>query len=353
MAPVLANHDRDRVELVAYANLETKHEDSITLRLKHLFDCWTPVHGLSDDDLLLRILSDEIDVLIDLSGYTGLNRLPVVARRAAPVQCHYLGYLASTGLSQMDYWLGDPHLTPLDGDVHFSETVWRLPRIYLGYNTTTAAPAVTLTSATEDQLVLGSFNSLAKLDGRTLALWARALQAIPHASMWLKAKGLTEPRHRSRVMAVFEEHGLPAHRIVLEDATADWSAYMGLYGGLDIALDPVGPWGGGTTTCDALWMGVPVVTLNRPRLPQRLSAAVLHAIGCADWIAESEEAYIEKVRMLALDLPLRQNLRASQREKMLRSPLCDAKDLARALEDAYEAMFDAWWDNKRSPSSAQ
>jgi len=343
--PLFREHDRSRVELFAYSNNKT--EDEVTGRLKALADNWIPISGMSDEAVRQKVAADGIDILIDLSGYTGHHRLGVFALRAAPVQSHYLGYFATTGLTEMDYWLGDSVILPAAEDEHYSETIWRLPRVWVSYQRRDDLAPSSWQPREDGTVWLGSFNNLYKITPATLALWAKILAQLPEGRLLLKAKGFGNPVYTKQIEDAMAAHGIAADRLELLDKTDDWASHMALYDRLDIALDPVSGVGGGTTTSDALWMGVPVVTLAGDQMIHRMSASMLDSIGHREWIAESESEYVNKVVELARDVELRRNLRSSQRDKMRRSPLCDAAGLARSLEDAYEAMFDIWW-KKRS-----
>ncbi len=332
------NHDRARIEIFAYSTCA--QHDKVTERLLSLVDHWLPVAGLSDSQLLRQIDSDSIDVLIDLSGHTAHNRLGLFACRAAPVQAHYLGYFASTGLAEIDYWIGDGILTPVETDNHFSESVWRLPRTWVSYEGKADAPACNWTPATDGTVRLGSFNSLVKLTPSTLALWAKTLLAVPEAKLFLKNRQLADPENRIRILDTMHKHGVPSNRIELmdSDATADWGDHMSYYNMLDIALDPIGAVGGGTTSCDALWMSVPLVTQIGDRMASRMTASMLNAIGHSEWIAHSESEYINTVVSLARAVDYRKSLRQTLRMEMAQSPLCDAHDLSMQLENAYFEM---------------
>jgi len=340
---LFAHHDAARVEVFAYSN--NNKRDVVTERIKSLVEHWVPVAGLSDQKLLARIEADQIDLLIDLSGHTANNRLGLFALRAAPVQAHWLGYFASTGLTEMDYWIGDATLTPTETDHHFKETVWRLPRIWVSYEGKAEAPDSHWQPAQDGTVCLGSFNNLGKLTPATLALWTQLLHNLPKAKLLLKTQELAEERNRQRILDAFTSYGIGHERIELQDRsiTADWSAHMAYYDRLDIALDPVGAVGGGTTTCDALWMGVPVVSLVGDRMASRMTASMLDALGRSEWLATSEDEYVAKVMALAHDIEGRKAMRANQRARMASSPLCDAKGLAQTLEDAFEKMFERWW----------
>ena len=342
LVELFSRHDRDRIELFAYTTSPLR--DAVSERLQALAEHWVPVAGRPDSAVRDRIEADAIDVLIDLSGHTAGNGLGAIARRAAPVQVHYLGYFASTGLTEMDYWIGDPILTPAATDAHFSERVWRLPRVWVSYEGNAAAPLPQWHPAEDGTVWLGSFNNLGKLTPASMALWARVLHALPQGRLLLKTRDLADSGCRRRVLDDFARQGIPASRIELQDAnvTPSWDEHMAYYNRLDIALDPVGAVGGGTTTCDALWMAVPVVALLGDRMASRMTASMLDAIGHPEWVARSEAEYIGKVVALAGDVDRRMALRSRQRAEMAASPLCDAPGLARELELAYIAMFGRW-----------
>jgi predicted O-linked N-acetylglucosamine transferase (SPINDLY family) len=341
IAPLFEFRDRNRIELFAYPTAVRR--DKITEKLEAQADHWHSLVGLSDEAARQHIEADQIDVLIDLSGHSIHNRLGVFALRAAPVQAHYLGYFASTGLTAMDYWIGDTVLLPRSEDIHYSETIWRLPRVWVSYRWSNDAPASKWHPREDGTIWLGSFNNLAKITPATLALWAKTLHALPEGRLLLKTPGLVDPGSRKCIEVALAAYGISAERLELLGITDAWTSHMALYDRLDVALDPVGGVGGGTTTCDTLWMGVPVITFAGQSMAQRMTASMLDAIGQPEWIAESEDDYVNKVVELARDVELRRSLRFRQREKMRNSPLCDAPGLARSLEDAYEAMFDAWY----------
>ena len=343
---LFTHHDRTRIELFAYSTQGQR--DAVTDRLQALAEHWVPLVGIPDAAIRERIEADGIDVLIDLSGHTKHNRLGVFARRAAPVQAHYLGYFASTGLTEMDYWIGDEILTPAGTDSHFSEQVWRLPRVWLSYDGKAGAPLIDWHPAQDGTVRLGSFNNLGKLTAATLALWAKALHALPEGKLLLKTKELSAISNRQRILDAMSGHGILPDRIELQDSsvTPDWFAHMAYYDRLDIALDPVGAVGGGTTNCDALWMAVPVIGLKGDRMASLMTTSMLNAIGRPEWIAHSEAEYIDKVVALARDVEQRKAIRSSQRSRMASSPLCDARGLAMSLENAYSEMFERWLDEK-------
>ena len=346
---LFAHHDRTRIELFAYS--ASGHSDAVTVRIQDLVEHWISVVGMADAAIRDRIDADEIDVLVDLAGHTEEHRLGVFARRAAPVQVYYLGYFASTGLSEMDYLIGDQILTPPETDRHFSEQVWRLPRIWECYNGQDEAPLPQWQPALDGSVYIGTFNNFGKLTPATLDIWASVLQTVPEAKLLLKAKDLALASNRQQVLDVMSSHGILPERIELYDwsVTPGWREHMAFYNRLDIALDPVGGMSGGNTTCEALWMGVPVVTLAGDRMSSRISATILDAVGHPDWIANSLAQYADKVVALARNVELRKSLRAIQRSQMAASSLCDAHGLAIQMESAYRDMFEIWYDRKNSP----
>ncbi|MDH4215277.1 MAG: tetratricopeptide repeat protein [Gallionella sp.] len=344
---LFTHHDRKRVELFAYSN--SVIQDAVTIRFHALAEHWVQIAGLSDAVARDRIEADDIDVLIDLSGHTSGNRMGVFARRAAPVQAYYLGYFASTGLTEMDYWIGDEIVTPPGTDSHFSEQVWRLPRVSWSYDGKDA-PLPDWRPPSDHTVWMGSFNQLGKLTPATLALWAKVLHALPEGRILLKTKELADAANRQRILDDMCGYGIPSDRIELQDGsiTPSWREHMAYYNRLDIVLDPVGAMGGVTSTCDALWMGAPVITLKGDRVTSRATAAILNAIDHPEWIAHAEAEYIDKVVALSRDVEQRSSLRFSQREHMGNSPLCDAKDLTMNLEHAYVEMFNRWLNKKNN-----
>ena len=337
---IFKHHDRQRIELAAYNT--NAFQDSITDEIRGHVDQWHSIAGLSDN-LAVKLIEDNgIDVLVDLAGHTQWNRLGVLARRAAPVQCHYLGYCASTGLSEIDYYLGDSILIPPHCDAHYSENVWRLPKIWVSYEAPFDAPAPELYADDSGRVCLGSFNSLTKITPETIDLWAMVLQRIPNACLMVKALELGEFQNRNRITSEFARRGISDTRIELVGRTPDWKSHMALYNKIHIALDPVRGVGGGTTTCDTLWMGVPVITMSGRRQAERMTESMLAAIGRRDWVARDTEDYINIVAGLAGNINHVAEVRQSLRRTMAQSALCDSKGLARALEEAYGSMYDRW-----------
>jgi len=341
LEPVLRHHDPAQVTVYCYAAVA--QPDAVTRRLRELVPHWRDVADLDEPALARRIHEDGIDILVDLAGHTADNRLVTFAHRPAPVQVTYLGYCATTGLAAMDYWITDEILHPAETAEEAVETIHRLPRCWLCYQPPHEAPAV-VPRAGEAALTFASFNDLAKLTPRVIRLWSRLLQALPESRLLLKTRQLRSEVFRRHVQTAFAGQGIEPGRLMLQPASRD---YLRAYGEVDIALDPF-PRTGGATTADALWMGVPVVTLAGERFIERQGASMLHALGLEELVACDEEDYFHIALRLARDPARRAALRRGLRQRMAASPLCDGCGLARALEAAYRRMWQAWVARRQS-----
>ncbi len=341
--PIVEAHDREAVEVFCYA--EVHRPDVVSERIRTRADHWTQTTGMDDRALADRIREDGIDVLVDLAGHTAGNRLRTFTLRPAPIQATYLGYFATTGLAAMDYWISDPVLTPEDTIELATETIFRLPRCCLAYAPPTDAPDVR-PRPDAAPLTFGSFNDLSKVSGEAIALWSAVLERCPEARMAIKARQLTDPAERQRLVEAFARHGIAASRILLSGPTPGIAEHLALYGEIDIALDTV-PRTGGATTAEALWMGVPVVTLAGRRFIERLSATMLDACGLGDLVTTDSDAYVERAVSLAQDVDERRRLRRTLRPRLASSPLADARGLARSLESAYRSMVSRRKDRER------
>ena len=343
MEPILRAHDREQVEVFCYA--EVNQPDDYTEHLKTLADAWRSTVGMSDEALARQIHEDRIDVVVDLAGHTNYSRLRALTYKPAPVQATYLGYFSTTGLRAMDYWLTDAVLHPDDTVELAAERFYRLPRCCVCYRPPDPSPPVRTTPRGEEGIVFGSFNDLLKTTPRAIALWCRVLHAVPGSRMLLKTGALADPGVMESVRERFAAHGIPPERLILRPPIQSHFEHLASYGDMDIALDTV-PRTGGTTTADALWMGVPVITLAGNLFIERLSSTMLHAVGAQELIASTEEAYVAKAVALARDAGRRQWWRQTLRKNMAASPLCDGAGLARALEAAYRDMWRRYLDQE-------
>ncbi len=338
--PLLAAHDRARFTIYCYSDVVV--QDAVTARFCALADHWRSVVGASDAELANIIRRDRIDVLVDLAGHSAGNRLLAFARKPAPVQVSYLlGHGYTTGLSAMDAFLADPTLVPPEADALFSERVVRLPRIPLAYRPPEHMPPVApLPALTRGHVTFGYFGRTERLNEAVIEAWARIIHGVPGSRLFLNNRPFQEAAFRRRITDWFARHGIEAERLELV-FTSPQSQTWAAYGEIDIALDPF-PHNAGTTTMEALWLGVPVVTLASRPTVGRFGAAILHAIGFDDWIVADPDVYVARAIRAATDLAGLAQLRMRLRESFAASPLLDATGLARTIEDAYRALWQGW-----------
>lgn len=328
--PILAAHDRSAVEIFCYADVP--RPDAVTERLKNLSDGWRPISKLSDTDVLALIRADRIDILIDLAGHTSGHRLSVFAQRAAPVQVTYLGYPNTTGLTTMDYRITDAVADPPNQDAYYSEKLLRLDTCFLCYQPPLEAPTVNASPAeASGHVTFGSFNNLAKIQPEVIELWSALLHAVPSSRLLIKNPSLNDPTARERLLVAFTAQGIAQGRIELLGLAQTQIEHLGLYGRVDIALDTF-PYNGTTTTCEALWMAVPVITYIGQIHAGRVGASLLKAAGLEEWVADSPRDYIIRAASLATDIPALKQLRAELRERVRQSALCNATRLTQTLE---------------------
>lgn len=340
LEPLLAAHDRAQVTVVAYADVP--RPDEVTARLRARCDEWRDVSGLPDEALARRIRQDRIDVLVDLAGHTRRNRLLCFARRPAPVQVSYLGYPGTTGLAAIAYRLTDPVADPPgESDGQHSEALWRLPGGFLCYRPPADAPPVApLPSLRRGALTFASFNNRPKITPPVLSAWAAILRGATGARLLLKSAGLGEAAGQERLLRDLGDLGVEPSRVELCGLVADEREHLARYGEVDVALDTF-PYCGTTTTCEALWMGAPVVTLLGERHGARVGASLLRSVGLPELVAPDAAGYVERALRLAADPGRLAALRAGLRERLRASPLLDGARLAREVEAAYRAMWRA------------
>jgi protein O-GlcNAc transferase len=338
--PVLAAHDRARVEIFCYANVLTP--DVVTQRLRALAEHWRDIAPLSDEQATQVIRADRLDLLVDMAGHTARHRLLVFARRAAPHQLTWLGYPNTTGLTTMDYRLTDSISDPLGTtDSLHTERLVRMPGPFSVYQPPDDAPPVGFLPALalNAPITFGCFNNFAKITPEIIALWCRLLLVVPSARLMLKSRGLGDVDTARRIHELFAAGGVSPERVVLDGRELSVSAHLALYHQVDVALDAF-PYNGATTTCEALWMGVPVVTLAGATHVSRVGASLLTHLGAQDWIATTSDDYLAIARRLVADLLALSRIRAGLRERMRVSALCDAVGFTRALETTYAGLIE-------------
>ncbi|HEY2342365.1 MAG TPA: tetratricopeptide repeat protein [Chthoniobacteraceae bacterium] len=331
---LLRAHDRERVEIFCYSNV--LQSDSFTQEIRSQSDHWRNIVGLPDETAAAMIRADRIDILVDLALHTARQRLLVFARKPAPIQVTYLGYPGTSGLRVMDYRLSDPQLDPLDADMTcYREKTFRLPHTYWCYEPLLETPPVSpLPATTAGYVTFGCLNNFAKVSAKSIDLWLEILVAVPSSRLLLHApRGDCQEETRRK----FARRDLTPERLEFVERCS-WAEYLQNLQRIDIALDPF-PFNGGITTCDALWMGIPMVTLSGASAVGRAGRSVLFNLGLPELVAETPERYREIALELAGDLPRVAALRASLRERFEQSSLRDAAGFACNIESAYRAMW--------------
>lgn len=332
--PLLVGSDRTRLAWFCYSD---GAPDATTAILQSQATAWRDVRGESDARVMQRIQDDAIDVLIDLSGHTHGSRPHLLASRCAPLQLGYLGYLFDTGLAGCDGVIGDPVTLP--SATHSARNPLRLPGCFLCYLPPAQTPPVR-ERATTAPLTFGSFNHLAKLSPATVALWSRVLAQAPGSRLVLCAMGLADGGVRERVAERFAGHGVDVDRLDLRPPNTDLAAFLGQYDDIDIALDPL-PFNGGTTTLQALWQGVPVLTWPGERMAARSGASILTAAGLTDCIARDADDFVARAATLAADVDARRRLRRTLRARVIAAGLTDARRFAGGFCDLLDQTIAA------------
>jgi protein O-GlcNAc transferase len=333
---LLGQIDQSRIELIAYsANL---HNDELTDRIKPFFSAWKPIHQLDDYAAAQLIHEDAIHILLDLAGHTGHNRLPLFAWKPAPVQVTWLGYFATTGLAEMDYLLADHIGVPEARRGDFTESVRYLPDTRLCFTPPRASPEVSgLPARQKGHITFGCFQNLSKVGDAVLELWGRVMQVLPGARLRWQCKQLDEEAVQHRQLQRLEHYGIETSRVSLH-GNSSREEYLAAHGEVDMILDTF-PYTGGTTTCEALWMGVPTLTIAGGNLLARQGASLLTAAELPDWIALNKDEYVEKAIAFGNDMDRLASLRAGLRSQVAASTLFDAKRFARNFENALHELW--------------
>ena len=341
--PLFDGHDRRRFEFHAYSTAD--HPDDVSQRLRGQVAHWSDVARLGDSALAGRIAADGIDVLIDLSGHTADTRLGVFAQRAAPLQATYLGYPTTTGLAAIDLRITDAVIDPPGSEPASVEALLRLPGSMFCFRpdqrvAASVAPLPALRGGGGGGVRFGSFNNLAKLSPVTVALWARVLHRVPGSSLHLKARALTSAGVRQCVLSAFAAHGIGAARLRLDAWRADLATHLSAYDEIDIGLDTF-PFNGATTTCEALWMGVPVLSLAGATHVSRMGSSILHAAGLHDAVVADADEFVARAALWAGDLAALAERRRGLREQLVASTLMDQKGFVHGFEQALLAACGA------------
>lgn len=336
--PFLARHGRRGIRVYGYSNCA--RPDDVTLHLRGLADKWRDIAALADDEAARLIRNDGIDILIDLSGHTSGNRLLLFARRPAPVQMTWLGYWGSTGMAAMDYRITDEYADPEgEADSHYREQLLRLPHSKWCYLPPAGMPACnTLPAQSRGYVTFGSCCSFPRVSNETMRAWAQLLRRLPGTR--LRMIGAPGDESLDRMLEIFDAAGVYADRLDLV-GRLPLDAYLQQYLQIDIALDPF-PCNGATTTCESLWMGVPVISRSGRSGASRSAMSLLTTAGLAQLVARSWDGYVDIALRLATDLPALAQLRATLRERLRASPLLDAEGFTRDLEALYRDAWRVW-----------
>jgi predicted O-linked N-acetylglucosamine transferase (SPINDLY family) len=336
LQPLLETMGKERLRLTLFPTTVRKGDRAG--QLCALADGVVSLVGMSAGKAAERIRAEAVDVLMDTTGHTCNCRLDIFAHRAAPVQLSYIGYWSTTGLTEMDWMLADMN-TPAFIDRHFRERLWRLPRVAQCYRGDPSLPESRWQPG--ETVWLGSFNKYSKMREETFALWGKVMTALPEARLLLEDRTEHEEEAHERVLAGMAKHGVTAGRIEFHKPIYGHMQHMTLYDRLDIALDTI-PFNSGTTAYDALWMGVPLVSLEGNYNGGMISSTALRDIGREEWISYSEEEYVTIICALARNVELRKQLRKTQRARIAASPVCDYRALAMDIQTALEQMYDLW-----------
>lgn len=340
---VLEAADPARMQFVCYSG--RAKEDDLTERFRAHAHGWRSSIGVPDRQLAAAIRADAIDILIDLSGHTAVNRLTCFALKPAPVQVTWLGSCHTTGVPAIDYILMDPTYVPEGGERWFTEKVVRLPDIRWCYAPPEYAPEVADPPILRrGHITFGCFNNLTKINPDVINLWARVLKAVPGSRLLLNWTTLADPDERQRIEALWKACDIPSDRLELTKGAESHAGVLGEYAGIDVALDPF-PFSGCLTTCEVLWMGVPLVTLPNTRPASRQTLGFLSMLGRTEWVAKDPEDYIRIAADLAGDAERLSALRQQQRVRVAASPMCDAPRFARNLEAALRDMWGRWCES--------
>ncbi len=334
--PLFANHDKSRFEIFAYAEIPT--EDDYTQRYKGYVDHWRTTHQLNDDALVALIKEDQIDILVDLAGHTGGNRLSVFARKPAPISMTWLGYGCTTGLKAIDYILTDEISLPVGAEKHCAEKPLRVAAPNYAYRPPENTGEVGALPALQNGYVtFGCLSRAVRINHRTIRVWSELLRRLPSAKIRFDSFNYQHASARSALLAEFAKHGIHEDRLIIGFESPPWNVYRSV----DLALDCF-PHNSGTTLIEGLYMGVPYVTLAGRPIVGRIGSAILHGVGRPEWIALTEQEYVEKLVELAGDLTALAAIRSNLRGEMEASPLMDEVGFARKVEKAFLEVFNEW-----------
>lgn len=337
-APVVTGHDRTRFRVLCYSNNPV--EDDMTARLRAGVDGWRDIAGAGDADVHRRIRGDGVDILVDLSGHTGGNRLTLFAGKPAPIQISAWGHITGTGVPAIDALLADPEMVRPEERPLFAERVVDLPCALILETPADAPPVAPPPVLSAGRITFGCLNRLSKVTDGTLALWARILATVPGSRLLFKDRVLDNPAARADLLRRLDRLGVPGDRVELLGGSSR-AEHLAAYGRVDIVLDPT-PYSGGITSCEAIWMGAPVITLAGTTLASRITASILRACGMDELITRTADDYVALAVRLAADPVALSASRAVQRERVGRMPVFDSSRYTAAVETVYRDLWREW-----------
>ncbi len=348
--PLVEHHNRDQVEVFCYANFfGGRKKDHVSARLMEAADQWRDITDLSADRVASQLQADQIDIAVDLAGLTYGHSLRALCPRPCPIQINYLGYPNTTGIPVIDYRIVDHHTDPApDADALVVEKLARMDDCFLCYRPPDGIPDPAPSPCTSNSFItFGSFNMLSKLSPETAQAWATILTNIPNSKLLLKNHFFRFEELQDRFRNLFESLGVAGDRILFKANVPTTFEHMELYSQVDIALDPF-PYNGTTTTCEALWMGVPVVTLTGKMHAGRVGTSLLNTTGLNDNITPDIQSYIDRACTLANNQELLSEQRMSLRNQLISSPLCDEPGFCQKLESLYRTMWQDWCNQQET-----
>jgi len=341
MEALLENHDRSAFEIFCYSDVALK--DTTSVRFENLADCWRDIAGMPDENVAQWVLNDRVDILVDLAGHTAKNRMLLFARKPAPVQVSYLGYPNTTGLDTVDYRITDSWSDPPGQTDHlYTEKLLHLPHGFLCYTPPKTSPAAgNLPAERSGFITFGSFNNRAKITPEVIKIWSMILILVPNARLYIKSKSLSDSATQKSLHDKFIENNVAPEQIKFMGYSPSTYDHLDLYNSVDIGLDTF-PYNGTTTTCEAMWMGVPVIVLSGMIHMSRVGVSLLSNVGLPDLIGDSADDYVHKAVELAANLEKLKKIRLELRNMMCRSPLMNGPLFTHSLENAYRRMWENW-----------
>ena len=334
---ILSHHATEKIYTVCYS--DCPNNDDYTKRLRICANQWHDCRHMDDETLISLIQKDRIDILVDLAGHTVNNRLMVFARKSAPIQVTYLGYVNTTGLTRMDYRIVDHWTDPFNNENPHTEKLVRMPDSFVCYRPPDNSPAVVNAPLLKNGYVtFGSFNEIKKMNDSTIVLWSAIMTEVPLSRLYIKCKAFKDESTKEIFFKKFQKHGIKRDRLIFEGFTHSFTDHLLQYHLIDIGLDTF-PYNGTTTTCEALWMGVPIITIKGRNHAGRVGSSLLHSIGLDEFIALNDQEYAIKAISVAQNEKLIVQLRRNLRSMIMNSCLCDATSFTRSLEYAYREMW--------------